>query len=94
MLVKNNEINTFILFISACVTLEKLYTLDEGIRFLHKYKDRKTGFVKAVKDLYLISRWQSFYSRSDTSANKNCYMKLSMHTPRINLLQISKVSIR
>lgn len=41
----------FITFYSACLPLDKVYTLEEGIRFLDKYKDRKTGFVKAVREM-------------------------------------------
>lgn len=39
------------MYFSACLPLEKIYTLDEGIGFLEKYKNRKNGFVKAVKDM-------------------------------------------
>lgn len=38
-------------FISACCHIEKVFNLTEGVPFLHKYKDRKTGFVKAVKEM-------------------------------------------
>lgn len=38
-------------FYSACLPLIKIYTLNEGVRFLEKYKHRKSGFVKAVKEM-------------------------------------------
>ncbi|XP_031639986.1 uncharacterized protein LOC116351971 [Contarinia nasturtii] len=35
----------------ACLPLEKIFSLEEGLNFLDKYKSRKTGFVKAVKEM-------------------------------------------
>lgn len=38
---------------SACCSIEKVFNLNEGLRFLEMYKNRKTGFVKAVKEMSL-----------------------------------------
>lgn len=39
---------------SACCSIEKIFNLKEGLCFLEKYKNRKTGFVKAVKEMTAV----------------------------------------
>lgn len=41
---------------SACCHVDKIYGLVEGIRFLDKYKNRKTGFSKAVKEMASVMK--------------------------------------
>lgn len=60
---------------SACCHVDKIFDLTEGMAFLEKYKNRKSGFVKAVKEMTVVMNLTQS-EIPNTRRNKNIVDKL------------------